>query len=300
MSGNDGGRLARRPRTYPSDTSDAEWALIAPLLPPPAATTPRGGRPESHPRRAVIDAIRYLVDNGCKWRALPADFPPWRTVYGFFRRWTTSGVLARIRDALRQKIRAVMGRCANPVTLIIDSQSVKAAETVGAATRGYDAGKKINGRKRHVAVDTKGLVALVLVTPANVPDRDAAKDLLARLKLTHPEIVQVWADAGYAGQLVDWARDKLGINLRISKRPPGQTGFKVLPRRWIVERSLSWTTQARRNVRDYERLPEVSEALINWAAIRLMTRRLAQTSVSTSGSNTPRGPIEPARPVSLR
>lgn len=274
----DAGRVAARWRAYPSDTTDAEWALIEPLLPPPAATTPRGGRPESHPRRAVVDAIRYLVDNGCKWRALPADFPPWRTVYGFFRRWTTCGVLARIRDALRQKVRAVMGRCANPVTLIIDSQSVKAAETVGAATRGYDAGKKINGRKRHVAVDTKGLVALVLVTPADVPDRDAAKDLLTRLKLTHPEIVQVWADSGHTGQLVDWARDKLGITLRISKKPPGQTGFKVLPRRWIVERSLSWTTQARRNVRDYERLPQVSEAFITWAAIRLMTRRLAGAS----------------------
>lgn len=178
-----------------------------------------------------------------------------------------------------------MGRCANPVTLIIDSQSVKAAETVGAATRGYDGGKKINGRKGHVAVDTKGLVALVLVTSADVPDRDAAKDLLARLKLTHPEIVQVWADSGYAGQLVDWARDKLGINLRISKKPPGHTGFKVLPRRWIVERSLSWTTQARRNVRDYERLPEVSEALITWAAIRLMTLRLAQTGISVRGKS---------------
>ena len=268
-------RPAARPRTYPSDTTDAEWALIEPLLPPPAATTSRGGRPESHSRRAIVDAIRYLVDNGCKWRALPADFPPWRTVYGFFRRWTASGVLTQIRDALRQKIRARLGRCANPVTLIIDSQSVKAAETVGTASRGYDAGKKINGRKRHIAVDTKCLVALVLVTPADVQDRDAAKDLLTRLKLTHPEIVQVWADSGYAGQLVDWARDHLGIAIRISKKPPDQAGFKVLPRRWIIERSLSWTIQSRRNVRDYERLPEVSEALITWAAIRLMSRRLA-------------------------
>jgi transposase len=208
--------------------------------------------------------------------ALPADFPPWRTVYGFFRRWHAAGVLATIRDALREKIRRLLRRCPNPVTLIIDSQSVKAAETVGADSRGYDAGKKINGRKRHVAVDTKGLVALVLVTPADVQDRDAAKDLLARLKLMHPEIVQVWADGGYAGQLVEWAEQKLGILLRISKKPPGQTGFKVLPRRWIVERSLSWTTQARRNVRDYERLPEVSEALITWSAVTLMTRRLSR------------------------
>ena len=125
-------------------------------------------------------------------------------------------------------------------------------------------------------VDTNGLVAIVIVTPADISDRDAAKEVLTRLKLLHPEIVQVWADSAYAGQLVDWGADKLGILLRISKRPPGRVGFKVLPRRWIVERSLSWATEARRNVRDYERLPEVSEAFSTWAAIRLMTRRLAK------------------------
>jgi len=141
-----------RARRYPTDTTDAEWALIAPLLPAPACTTARGGRPEQHPRREIVDAIRYLVDNGCKWRALPADFPPYQTVYGFYRRWAAAGVITAIRDKLRQTVREHLGRCPNPVTIIIDSQSVKAAETVSAGTRGYDGGKKINGRKRHVAV----------------------------------------------------------------------------------------------------------------------------------------------------
>lgn len=129
-----------RARRYPSDTTDAEWALIEPLLPLPASRTPSGGRPEKHPRREIVDAIRYLVDNGCKWRALPADFPPFQTVYGFYRRWAAAGVITAIRDKLRQAVRERLGRCPNPVTIIIDSQSVKAAETVSADTRGYDGG----------------------------------------------------------------------------------------------------------------------------------------------------------------
>jgi transposase len=271
-----------RARRYPSDTTDAEWAVIASLLPVPASSTPSGGRPEKHPRREIVDAIRYLVDNGCKWRALPADFPPFQTVYGFYRRWAAAGVITAIRDRLRQAVRERLGRCPNPVTIIIDSQSVKAAETVSADTRGYDAGKKINGRKRHVVVDTKGMIVAVMVTPANVTDRDAAREVLLRLCLEHPEITQVWADQGYSGELVTWAKDTLGLMLRISKRPPGQIGFKVLPRRWIVERSLSWITQARRLVRDYERLPRHSEALVSWTAITLMTRRLTRATAQSA------------------
>jgi transposase len=264
-----------RPRTYPSDTTDGEWAILEPLLPPPACTTARGGRPEKHDRRDIVDAIRYVVDNGCKYRAVPADFPPWRTIYNFFERWARAGVITAIRDHLREQVRRRMGRCPNAVTLVIDSQSVKAAETVSKATRGYDAAKAVNGRKRHLAVDTKGLLVDVLVTPADTTDRDAARLLLARLRIAHPEITLVWADSGYSGELEKWAKDELALTMCISRRPPGARGFVLVPRRWVVERSLSWIMRARRLVRDYERLPRHSEAEISWSAVTLMARRLA-------------------------
>lgn len=266
-------------KTYPSDMTDAEWVLIEPLLPVPACRTARGGRPEKHPRREIVDAIRYIVDNGCKWRAMPHDLPPWRTVYGFFRRWANSGVIGRIRDQLREQIRIRMGRCPNPVTAVIDSQSVKAAETAAKDTRGWDNAKKVNGRKRHLVVDTKGLPIIVLVTGADIQDRDAAKEVLVRLKLMHPELVQVWADGAYAGELVTWANNALGIALRISKRPKDAQGFVPLKKRWVVERSLSWIMRARRNTRDVERLIQHSEAHITWALIRVMAKRLAEQRV---------------------
>jgi transposase len=265
-----------RRRRYPSDTTNAEWALIEPLLPIPACQTPGGGRPEAHPRREIVDAIRYLVDNGCKWRALPADFPPWRTVYGFFARWARAGVLTRIRDQLRELVRTSAGRCPRPVTAIVDSQSVKAAETVAKRDRGYDAAKKINGRKRHVIVDTRGLPMLTMVTPADIPDRTAARDLLTRLRDVHPQVTLIWADSAYSGELVTWARRRLRFTLKVVNRPPGQPGFVVLARRWIVERTLSWLMRARRNCRDYERLRSHSEAHLTMAAITLMSRRLTR------------------------
>lgn len=191
-----------------------------------------------------------------------------------FRRWARAGVVAYIRDQLRRRIRTGIGRCPYPVTLIVDSQSVKAAETVSRTTRGYDAGKKINGRKRHIAVDTHGLPVMILVTPANMSDRDGARELLWRLRLTHPQLIQIWADSAYAGQLVGWAEDFLDLRLRTVARPKGAKGF-VVPRRWKVERSLGWLMRARRNVRDHERLPEHSEAHLTWSLITVMTRRLA-------------------------
>ncbi|MDF9816693.1 IS5 family transposase [Streptomyces sp. SPB162] len=266
----------QRRRRYPSDTTAAEWALLEPLLPAPAWQTKAGGRPEKWPRRQIVDAIRYIVDNGAKWRALPADFPPWETCYGFFWRWSRAGIVVGIRDQLRRRIRTNLGRCPYPVTLIIDSQSVKAADTVGKATRGYDVGKKINGRKRHIAVDTKDLPVMIMVTPADMSDRDAARELLWRLRITHPQITQVWADSAYAGQLVTWAQERLHITLKTVHRPKGQKGFVVLPRRWIVERTLGWIMHARRNARDYERLPQHSECHLTWSMITLMTRRLTR------------------------
>lgn len=267
-----------RRRRYPSDTKPAEWALVEPLLPIPACQTKTGGHPEKWPRREIVDAIRYIVDNGAKWRALPSDFPPWETVYGFFRRWNRAGVVTWIRDQLRRRIRTNLGRCPHPVTMIVDSQSVKGAETVGQATRGYDPGKKINGRKRHIAVDTKGLPVMVMVTSAGIQDRDAARDLLFRLSLTQPQLTQIWADRGYAGTLVDWADQRLHITLRPVSKPPNTKGFVVVKRRWKVERSIGWLMRARRNCRDYERLPQHSEAHINWAFITLMTRRLTRST----------------------
>ncbi|MBF6066379.1 IS5 family transposase [Nocardia terpenica] len=267
--------MGRRPR-YPSDCTDAEWALLQPLLPAAGSSTGRGGRPEKHDRRAIVDAIRYIVDNGIKWRALPTDYPPFQTVFGFFTRWTRAGVLGHIRDQLRARIRADMGRPPGAVAVVIDSQSVKGAETVGKSTRGYDAGKKINGRKRHLAVDSKGLPVLIRVTPASTTDRDGARELLWRLRIMHPELVQVWADSAYGGSLVEWAERFLRIKVKVVKKLPGQNKFVVLPRRWVVERTFSWLLNARRNARDYETRPDHSEAHLTWAAITFMTRRLTR------------------------
>nr|WP_051071900.1 IS5 family transposase [Amycolatopsis decaplanina] len=266
-----------RARRYPSDTTDAEWVLLEPLLPKPACETAAGGRPEKHPRRAIVDALRYVADNGSKWRALPSDFPPWKTVHGFFTRWSKAGVFEKIRDRLRDRIRVKAGRSPQPSAAVIDSQSVKAAETVGKPSRGYDGGKKIDGRKRHIATDTQGLLLVVLVTAANLQDRSAARLLLAALHAAHRNISWVWADGGYtSAALIDWAKTTLHMTLDIAKKIAGQTRFIILPRRWVVERTFSWITQARRNVRDYERLPQHSAAFINISMITIMTRRLTR------------------------
>nr|WP_281244421.1 IS5 family transposase [Amycolatopsis xylanica] len=269
--------MGRRRRRYPSDTTDAEWALLAPLLPRPACETAAGGRPEKHHRRAIVDALRYVTDNGIKWRALPSDFPPWQTVHGFFTRWSRTGVFEKIRDQLRGEIRLRAKRNPAPSAAVIDSQSVKAAETVGRPWRGYDGGKKIDGRKRHIATDTQGLLLVVLVTAANLQDRAAARLLLPALHAVQRGVRWIWADGGYtSADLVDWAQKTLRITLDIVKKIAGQKTFVILPRRWVVERTFSWITQARRNVRDYERLTDHSAAFINLSMITMMTRRLTR------------------------
>lgn len=265
-----------RPRCYPSDTSDGEWALLAPLLPVPACETGTGGRPETHCRRAVVDAIRYVIHNGCVWRALPADFPPWRTVYGFWQRWHAAGVTLAMHDALRGQVRRAAGRDPEPTAAVIDSQSVRAAATVPKATRGWDNAKKVNGRKRHIAVDTSGLVLEVLITPASVQDRDGARPLLFNLKRARRRIRHAWADAGYAGKLLPWAAKWLKVTVEVVRRPRASHTFEVLPRRWVVERTLAWITSYRRCARDYERLPAHHEAAVYWAMTTLMARRLTR------------------------
>ncbi len=265
----------RRHRRYPSDTTNAQWAVIDALLPDPAFINGVGGRPEAHCRRAIVDAIFYLVDNGIKWRAMPADFPPHSTVFKYFTRWERAGATGRILDMLRDRVRLAEGRAAAPTAAIIDSASVRGAETVGAGTRGYDAGKKVNGRKRHIAVDTMGLLLAVIVTGASVQDRDGAKPLMELLSAACHRIQLVWADGGYAGKLVLWAKETLGLALTIVKRSDDAKGFTVLPRRWVVERTLAWIARHRRCVRDYERLPAHHEAMIRWTMIRITSKRLA-------------------------
>lgn len=232
------GAVVDRLRRYPSDTTDAEWQILQPLLPAAASDGPPGGRPEKHDRRAIVDAIRYLDHNGVVWRALPGDFPPWRTVYGFFARWAANGVVQRLHDAVRDKVRAAAGRNVEPSAAIIDSQSVRAADTVSRGSRGWDAGKKVNGRKRHLAVDVLGLILAIVVTPASVQDRDGARPLLWLLRHDHRRIRLAWVDSAYAGKLVTWAKDTLHLVVEVVKKQPGQTTFVVLPRRWVVERTL--------------------------------------------------------------
>ena len=258
------------PARYPSDLTDKQWALIEPMVP-----VRSGGRPALHPRRRIVDAILYVNRTGCSWRQLPHDFPPWDTVYWYFARWNREGITDRIHDALRAAVRDGTGRDPMASAGVVDAQSVKAADTVGKATRGYDAGKKVNGRKRHVVVDTLGLLVVVLVTAASVQDRDGGRLVLDKARMAMPSIVLVWADGGYAGRCVAFARAVLRITLQIVKKPAGQRTFEVLPRRWVVERTLSWLVRCRRLDHDYERLPASAEAMVKWAMIGLMTRRLA-------------------------
>jgi transposase len=258
--------------------SDAEWQVIEPALPEPAWKQGKGGRPAQYCRRDVVDGIRYLVKEGIQWRAMPADFPHWRTVYEAADGWHKNGATGIMHDELRRQCRIAAGRKPEPTAAVIDSQSVKAAEEVARASRGYDAGKKINGRKRHIAVDTLGLLLSVLVTAAGVQDRDGAKPLLWNLRRAFPSVRLAWADGGYAGKLVTWAKTKLKpkLTLQIVKRPDDLHTFKVLPRRWVVERTLAWITRCRRTVRDYERLPAHHESNVYWAMIITMSRRLAR------------------------
>ncbi|WP_243766845.1 IS5 family transposase [Streptomyces sp. GC420] len=255
--------------------SDAEWALVRDLLPVPAWMAGRGGRPEGYCHRQMIDAVRYLVDNGIKWRAMPADFPPWPRVYAFFARWRDTGLAAELHDRLRDAVRRAEGRNPEPSAGVVDSQSVKADATVTNPTRGFDAGKKINGRRRHLLTDTLGLVLDVLVTPASTTDRDAARTLLPAGKERFRRLARIWADGGYTGHLIDWAAQHLGLVVEVVRRSDDAHGFQVLPRRWVVERSFAWFLRSRRLVRDYERRTDTSESVIWWSMTMLMSRRLA-------------------------
>jgi putative transposase len=281
---------------YPSDVTDAEWVVLEPLVTP----TTRRGRPRRHPLRRILNAIFYLVRSGCAWRLLPREFPPWKTVFHYFRKWRLDGTWPHIHTLLRERLRVRLGRDPQPSAGIIDSQSVKTTGVGG--VRGYDSGKQVKGRKRHLLVDTEGLLLTVSVHPANSMDRDGVKLLLADpVPRQFPRLRHVWLDAGYNGQGKgkDWIEHTLGWSAEIVAHPPRYKkvwapndippdhidwskygwvppGFRVLPRRWVVERDFAWQGQARRLSKDYERLCTTSEAMIYVCMIRLMLRRLTR------------------------
>ena len=258
-----------RARRYPSDLTDGQWALIAPRIP---AARP-GGRPRSTCMRAVLDALLYLLRTGCQWRQLPADFLPWPTVHGYFRRWRRSGVLARLHRALPMLARAAAGRRPSPTVSILDAQSAKTTGRGG--VRGYDGHKRMKGRKRHILVDTLGLLLCVRVGPADEPDQQAGAALLAGLHLRWPTVRIVFADGGREGRaLADELRRREGIELRIVRRGE-RHAFRVAGLTWIVERSFAWLGANRRLAKEYEFRVGASESLIELAAIRTMLRRIA-------------------------
>lgn len=266
-----------RVRRYLSDMTDTEWAVVRPLLPVPGWMRGRGGQSEAYCHRAILDAIRYLVDNGIKWRAMLADLPPWDRVYAFFRRWRDHALVREFHDRLRGRVRQKAGRDVEPTAGVIDSQSVKADAVVGADSRGFDGGKLINGRKRHVVVDTLGLLLGVMVTSADIGDRAAAKVLLDRVTDAHHRLEPVWADGGYTGSLVEHCLAAFALVLAIVKRSDDMRGSVVLPKRWIVERLFAHLMRSRRLARDFERGTSSAEAMVYWSMSMIMTRRLART-----------------------
>lgn len=259
-------QTARKP--YPTDLRDEAWEWIAPLLAQDAGP----GRPRTVDIREIANAIFYLDKTGCQWEMLPHDFPDYRHVNYYYLEWTRNGVWDQVLDRLRELARVVAGKQPEPSAAVMDSQSVKT--TGHSEARGYDAGKQVKGRKRHIVVDTLGLLLLVMVTSASIQDRDGGGELCDEVQQQFMRIKKIWADSSYRGELVEYVQLWCRFVLEIVKRPAEQRGFQVQPKRWIVERTLSWLNSFRRLSKDYENTTESSESMIKIAHIHVLLRRV--------------------------
>ena len=273
-------------KRYASDLSDAEWAILEPLIPPAKP----GGRPRSVDMRQILNGIFYMLRSGGAWRLLPHEYPAWSTVYDYFRKWRNAGVWEQLVRTLRERLRVQAGRKAMPSAGIIDSQSVKTTERGG--PHGYDGGKKVNGRKRHLLVDTMGLLLKVVVHAANLQDREGVKLLLEPVKGQFERMEKVWVDQAYSGTGKTWIEQQMGWTVEVVERSPRRgwimtedqglvwvtlpKTFEHLPRRWVVERAIAWIGRYRRLSKDYEYLMSSSEAMVYLTMLRLMLTRLAK------------------------